>query len=110
MSDVNTTMSPNSGGGGLSSGGGGGGTSVVGDTGGVSAQKVVEVLAKILEKQNKDFDNKLKQAEVADDKQQNVAMLKVQQAMGSVNTTQSAATACIQGLTDAQKETARASH
>ena len=109
MSDVNTTMSPNSGGGGLSSGGGGGGTSVVGDTGGVSAQKVVEVLAKILTKQNKDFDTKLKAAEAADNKQQNVEMLKVQQAMGAVNTTQSAATACIQGLTDAQKETARAS-
>ncbi|CAN7764889.1 hypothetical protein LJR034_007370 [Caballeronia sp. LjRoot34] len=107
MSEVNTTMSPNSGG--SSAGGGSGGSSVVGDTGGISAQKVVEVLAKILEKQNKDFDNKLKQAEVADDKQQNVAMLKVQQAMGSVNTTQSAASSCIQGLTDAQKETARAS-
>lgn len=107
MSQVDTTMSPNSGGSGFSGGSGGG--SVVGDTGGVSAQKVVEVLAKILEKQNKDFDNKLKQAEGADDKQQNVAMLKVQQAMGSVNTTQSAATSCVQGLTDAQKETARAS-
>jgi hypothetical protein len=36
--------------------------------------------------------------------------MKVQQAMGAVNTTQSIATACVQGLTDAQKETARASH
>ncbi len=106
MSQVNTTMSPNPGGSGITGGGSG---SVVGNTGGMSAQKVVEVLAKILEKQNKDFDNKLHQAEVADDKQQNVAMVKVQQAMGAVNTTQSAATACVQGLTDAQKETARAS-
>ncbi|MFM0335926.1 hypothetical protein [Paraburkholderia fungorum] len=107
MTQVNTTMSPNLGSNDLTGGGGG---SVVGNTGGVSAQKVVEVLAKILEKQNKDFDNKLQQAEGTDDKQQNVAMMKVQQAMGSVNTTQSAATACVQGLTDAQKETARAAH
>ncbi|OXC76944.1 hypothetical protein [Caballeronia sordidicola] len=108
MSEVNTTMSPNSGAS-SSSSGGSGGDSVVGSGGGVSAQKVVEVLAKILTKQNKDFDTKLKAAEAADNKQQNVEMLKVQQAMGAVNTTQSAATACIQGLTDAQKETARAS-
>jgi hypothetical protein len=108
MSEVNTTMSPNSGVSSSSSGSSSSG-SVVGDGGGVSAQKVVEVLAKILTKQNQDFDTKLKAAEAADNKQQNVEMLKVQQAMGAVNTTQSAATACIQGLTDAQKETARAS-
>ncbi len=106
MNQVNTTMSPNVGGNGMTGAGGG---SSVGATGGLSSQKVSEVLAKILEKQNKDFENKLQQAEVADDKQQNVAMMKVQQAMGSVNTTQSVATSCIQGLTDAQKETARAS-
>ncbi|WP_211615960.1 hypothetical protein [Paraburkholderia haematera] len=103
-------MSPNSGGSGFSGGaGGGGGDSVVGDGGGISAQKVVEVLAKILSKQNQDFDNKLQKAEAAPNKQQNVEMLKVQQAMGAVNTTQSAATSMVQGLTDAQKETARAS-
>ncbi|WNC88606.1 hypothetical protein RI103_12870 [Paraburkholderia sp. FT54] len=105
MNDVNTMMSPNLGGAGMAGGG-----STVGAGGGLSSQKVAEVLAKILEKQNKDFDNKLQQAEGTDDKQQNTAMMQVQQAMGSVNTTQSVATACVQGLTDAQKETARASH
>jgi hypothetical protein len=105
MNQVNTTMSPNPGGN-LAGGAGG---STVSANGGVSAQKVAEVLAKILEKQNQDFDNKLQQAEGTDEKQQNVAMMKVQQAMGAVNTTQSVATACVQGLTDAQKETARAS-
>jgi hypothetical protein len=37
-------------------------------------------------------------------------MLKAQQQAGVVNTTQSIATSVIQGLTDAQKETARAAH
>ncbi|WP_144110564.1 hypothetical protein [Paraburkholderia sp. BCC1886] len=106
MTQVNNTMSPNPAATGVTGGGG----STVGANGGISAQKVAEVLAKILEKQNKDFDSKLGQAEGANDKQQNTAMMKVQQAMGSVNATQSVATACIQGLTDAQKETARASH
>jgi hypothetical protein len=107
MNQVNTTMSPNPAGAGLTGAAGG---STVGASGGLSAQKVVEVLAKILEKQNQDFDSKLQAAEGTDDKQQNAAMMKVQQAMGAVNTTQSVATACVQGLTDAQKETARASH
>jgi hypothetical protein len=106
MNQVNTTMSPNVGANTANAGGGG---STVGTGGGLSSQKVSEVLAKILEKQNKDFDSKLQAAEGADDKQQNTAMMKVQQAMGAVNTTQSVATSCIQGLTDAQKETARAS-
>lgn len=109
MNQINTTMSPNPAGTGLTGLTGAAGGSTVG-AGGLSAQKVAEVLAKILEKQNQDFDNKLQAAEGTDDKQQNAAMMKVQQAMGAVNTTQSVATACVQGLTDAQKETARASH
>lgn len=107
MTQMNTTMSPNPIGNGFTGGGGG---SIVGAGGGVSSQKVAEALAKILEKQNREFDNKAKQAEGTDNKQQNVQMVNLQQAAGAVNTTQSVATSIIQGLTDAQKETARASH
>jgi hypothetical protein len=80
---------------------------------GLSSGRVAEILAKILEKQNNRFERLLNEAQNkmesgGSQSQGNVAMIKVQQAMGQVNTVQSVATACIQGLTDAQKETARA--
>jgi hypothetical protein len=103
MNTINTTMSPNPAGNGFTGGAVGGGNTL-------SSHSIVEKLAKIMEKENQDFNNMLNQAEGTDDKQQNTAMLKLQQKMGEVNTTQSTATSCIQGLTDAQKETARASH
>ncbi|MDE1184505.1 hypothetical protein [Paraburkholderia sp.] len=106
MTTVNTTMSPNTA---TELGGTTANSSVTGESGGMSSQKVSEVLAKILAAQNRDFERKLAAAEAAPDKQKNVEMIKVQQAMGSVNVTQSTATACVQGMTDAQKETARAS-
>jgi|GEM_PF-1760527 len=81
---------------------------------GLSSARVAEILAKILEKQNQRFERLLNEAQNkmsggSNQSQGNVAMLRVQQAMGQLNTTQSVATACIQGMTDAQKETARAS-
>lgn len=119
MSQINTTMSPNPAGG----FGGGAGGSMLDATGGLSSANVVEALAKILEKQNQNLANKLQQAQGAGDgqgtggaggtganTQANTTMLEAQQAAGVVNTTQSIATSVIQGLTDAQKETARATH
>ena len=123
MNQVNTTMSPNQFGAGLAGGG-----SMVNSAGGLSSASVVEALAKILEKQNQTLSNTLQQAEAggggaggggaaaaggaggAGDTQANTTMLKAQQQAGVVNTTQSIATSVIQGLTDAQKETARATH
>jgi hypothetical protein len=119
MNNVNTTMSPNQ------FGNLGGGGSMVDGTGGLSSGAVVEALAKILEKQNQTLSNTLQQAEGggggggaggvqgggdAGNVQANTTMLKAQQQAGVVNTTQSIATSVIQGLTDAQKETARAAH
>lgn len=80
---------------------------------GLSSGRVAEILAKILEKQNKRFESLLNKAQSqmgssSGQNQGNVAMIRVQQAMGQVNTVQSVATSAIQGLTDAQKETARA--
>jgi len=80
---------------------------------GLSSGRVAEILAKILEKQNQRFESLLNRAQAqmgssAGQSQGNVAMIRVQQAMGQVNTVQSVATSAIQGLTDAQKETARA--
>jgi hypothetical protein len=116
MNNINTTMSPNQ------FGNLGGGGSMVDGTGGLSSGAVVEALAKILEKQNQQLSNTLQQAEGGGDAggaggaggtgnvQANTTMLKAQQQAGVVNTTQSIATSVIQGLTDAQKETARAAH
>ncbi|HYG04935.1 MAG TPA: hypothetical protein VD865_00805 [Stenotrophomonas sp.] len=92
---------------------GGGGIAPYSTSSGLSSGRVAEILAKILEQQNRRFEMLLNQAQAqmgmgASQNQGNVAMLRVQQAMGQVNTAQSVATAAIQGLTDAQKETARA--
>jgi hypothetical protein len=115
MNPINTTMSPN-----LTGNVAGGGGSMVDSNGGLSSQSVVQALAKILEKQNQELSNKLQQAEGAGNAgngqagggtgnvQANTTMLEAQQQAGVVNTTQSIATSMIQGLTDAQKETARA--
>lgn len=118
MNPINTTMSPNFGNQGFAGGG-----STLGADGGLSSSKVAEVLAKLLEKANQKFDNQLQDAQNGEGaqggqgaqgggngNQQNTAMLKVQQSAGEINTMQSAATSIIQGLTDAQKETARATH
>ncbi|HEY9255594.1 MAG TPA: hypothetical protein VIP30_13775 [Stenotrophomonas sp.] len=89
------------------------GTAPYSQNAGLSSGRVAEILAKILEKQNKRFESLLNKAQSqmgssAGQNQGNVAMIRVQQAMGQVNTVQSVATSAIQGLTDAQKETARA--
>ncbi|HVJ36969.1 MAG TPA: hypothetical protein VM687_04085 [Stenotrophomonas sp.] len=104
----NVSFNPSSGGGQASAG-----TAPYSQNAGLSSGRVAEILAKILEKQNKRFESLLNKAQAqmgssAGQNQGNVAMIRVQQAMGQVNTVQSVATSAIQGLTDAQKETARA--
>jgi hypothetical protein len=76
--------------------------------GGLSSERIADVMAKVLEKQNKDVSQKMQAAEGADEKQGNVAMVKLQQATGALNNTQSLATAMITGFNDTQKDTAKA--
>ena len=75
---------------------------------GLSSSKIAELMAKVLEKQNQDVSQKMQAADGADESQGNVAMVKLQQATGALNNTQSLATAMITGFNDTQKDTAKA--
>lgn len=86
--------------------------SVLGGDGSMSSEKVAYILAEIMKKLNKEFDKLLQDANNSPtkDNQGNTKMVMVQQKAGEINALQSLVTAIVQGLTDAQKETARNSH
>jgi delta 1-pyrroline-5-carboxylate dehydrogenase len=106
MIDVTRTMAPNQTGNNMAGAFAGGG--MIGPHG-LSGQGFSEYMAKILAKLNETVANKAEAAQGADDKQENVAMVELQQAVALLSTAQTSCTTAMTSLNDAQKETARAS-
>lgn len=100
----------------------GGADSALSPSGGISTGGILDLLVKILEKENDKVNGTLQQAENAGGLQQggagdidgtgghsqnNIEMLKAQQAMTEMNTVNTAATNMIQSVGDAQKSVAQ---